>query len=197
MGTHHVYSGKLVGQLFLVALVALCCGGCGKTASQGGPAFEPAGPEPCVVHSDGVAGESDEGTVTICDEPGADMAETGVLGYSDPTVTEAVSTPSVPEDEGTPEQEGNKGDNESGTMTPWMANWGEDRVQMIDEGSNGETNEGLESEGNHEGMYEETPCTPDVTQEEYTPKPTGDMEDEYTPEPTGDGNDEGSAVGTQ
>ncbi len=196
MGTHHVCSRSLAGLLFLAALVALCCGGCGKTVSKGGPAFEPAQPEPCIVNSEASAGEPDEGTVAISDEPSADMAEAGVLGYSDPEASEAKCTPPVTEDEGVSEPVGEVGDNYSETMTPSMAYWGEDRMEMIDEESNGETTEGLEWEDDHSGMDEETPYTPEGTEQKYTPKPSGDVEQEYTPEPTGDGNDEDSTVVT-
>jgi len=177
MGTQHVYSRNLAGFLFLVALVALFCGGCGKTVSKGGPAFEAASSEPCAVESDGVTGESDEGTLTISDEPSADMTETGVLGYSDPTADEGMSTPTLTEDGCTLEQVGDTYNGCSDKVTPSMANWGEDRMEMMDEESNGEMNEGLESGDYHDGMYEETPWTPEVTDQEYTPEPTGDMDD--------------------
>jgi hypothetical protein len=177
MGTHHGYRRNLAGLLFLVALVALCCGGCGKTASKGGPAFEPARSEPWIVNSGAVAEEPDDGTVTICDEPSADMAEAGVLGYSDPTASEPMSTPSLTDNGCMFEQMGDTDDGCSEPVTPSMANWGEDRVEMMGEESNGEANEGLESGGYPEGMYDETPWTPEVTEQEYTPEPTGDMDD--------------------
>jgi len=176
MGTHHGYRRNLAGLLFLVALVALCCGGCGKTASKGGPAFEPARSEPWIVNSGAVAEEPDDGTVTICDEPSADMAEAGVLGYSDPTASEPMSTPSLTDNGCRFEQMGDRDDGCSETVTPSMANWGEDRMEMMGEESNGETNEGLESGGYHEGMYDETPWTPEVTEQEYTPEPTSDLD---------------------
>jgi hypothetical protein len=196
MGTHHVCSRSLAGLLFLAALVALCCGGCGETVSKGGPAFEPAQSEPCVAGSEASAGESDEGTVSISDEPSADMAEAGVLGYSDPEAGEVGGTAPLTEDECVSEQVGDEGSDDSGTMTPSMVYWGEDRMEMIDEESNSETTEGLESGEYHESMNEETPCTPEGAGQECAPKPTGDMEQEYTPEPAGDGNDEGSTVVT-
>ncbi len=192
MGTQHVYSRSLAGFLFLVALVALCCGGCGKTVSRGGPAFEPAWSEPCVVNSEGVAGESDEGTLTVSDEPAGDMAEAGVLGYSDPAAGEGMPTPFVTEDGYMPEQIGDADASSSEQVTPWMANWGEDRMEAMDEESNVEMNESGEPGDYQSGMYEETPWTPPVTEQEYTPEPTGDTEGEYTPEPTTDLENDGS-----
>jgi hypothetical protein len=67
-----------------------------------------------------------------------------------------------------------------------MANWGEDWLDVVNEESNVEMNEGGEPGDYHNGMYEETPCTPPVTEQEYTPGPTANAGQEYTPEPTGD-----------
>lgn len=186
MGTQHVYSRKLAGFLFLVALVALCCGGCGKTVSKGGPALEPALSEPCLVNSEGVAGESDEETLTISDEPTGDTAEASVLGYSDAAAGEDMPTPFVTKDGYMSDQIGDTDAGSSETVTPWMGNWGEDRMEVRNEESNVEMNESGEPGDYPDGMYEETPCTPPVTEQEYTPEATGNTEEEYTPEPTGD-----------
>ena len=206
MGTHHVHSRTLAGFLFLVALVALCCGGCGKTFSWEEPRLGPAQPEPSVAGSEGSAGESDKAMVSIPDEPGTDAPEVGVLGYSDPAVSEAACVHARAEDGWMSEQMGDNDDGCTEAATPSMANWGEDRMEMIGEESNGETNDGLEPGDYHEGTYEETSWNPPVTEQEYTPEPTSDTEQEYTleatvdteqeykPEPTGDGNDSGSDV---
>ncbi len=84
MGAQHVYSRSLAGLLLLVALVALCGGGCGRTVSQECPILEPIWSAPCLSNSNEVTREPDEKTLTTSDEPTGNMAEAGVLGYSDP-----------------------------------------------------------------------------------------------------------------
>ncbi len=84
MGTQHVYSRSLAGFLLLAALVTLTCGGCGRTVSKECPVLEPIWSAPCMSNSDEVARESDQETLAISDEPTANMAGAGVLGYSDP-----------------------------------------------------------------------------------------------------------------
>ena len=79
---------------------------------------------------------------------------------------------------------------------PWMANWGEDRMEVIGEESKGEMNEGLDCGEYRDAMYGETPCTAEGTEQEYTREPTGDTEEGYLPAPTGDGDDSGSEVVT-
>ncbi len=187
MGTQYVYNHSIAGFLLLAALVALACGGCGETVSNGCPVLEPVWSAPCIGNSDEVAQESDEGTVTISDEPNPDRAEAGVLGYSDPEANEAKPTPSLTEDGDTLEQIGDTeaGDSEQGTS--WMADWGEDRLDVVNEESNGKINEGGEPGNYHNGMYEETPCTPPVTEQEYMPEPVADSGQAYTSEPTNDG----------
>jgi len=169
----------------LAALVALCCGGCGKAVSREGPALETPGPQPYAVSSD-VAGEPEEGTVAICDEPSPDMGEAGVWGYADPSGNETMRAASVTEDGYTWGQTGGMGDGCPDKVTPWMANWGEDRLGVMNEESISQMNEGEESDEYVYRRYEETPCTPGTTEPEYTPAPAVDTEQEYAPGPTGD-----------
>ncbi len=185
METQHVYSRSLAGLLLLVALVALSCGGCGETVSKGGPVLEPVWSAPCLSNSDEFVRGSDEETLTISDEPSGDMAEAGVLGYSDPAANEGMPTPSLAEDEGGWEPVGDTDAGSSEVATPWRANWGEDRMEMINEEPGVEVSEFGEPGDHHNGVYEETPCTPPVTEQEYTPEPTDNTGQEYTPEPAG------------
>jgi len=175
MGTH-VYSRSLAGLLVLAMVVVLCVWGCGKTVSTGGFTAEPPHPEGCVVGSEGLAEEPGEGTVTISDEPRADVAEASVLGYSDPATRDAMATPALCGEGCSWEQPGDRSDGYSETVAPWMSSQGEERMEMLDEEPNPEMNEGDGFVGHDETPCEETPGMPAATEEECTPEQTKDVD---------------------
>lgn len=167
METNHVYSRGLATVLLVVGLVTFCHGQCGTTLYQEGPTCVAPDPGPCVVSQ--VSDTADEATATIWDEPSGDMAEAGILGYSDPTA-EAAPTLVIPED--------------GGTLEP---------AEDTDHGCPTRVSSGMAEPTEREYISEPTLVTEQdyvpepsrVMEEDYTPGPTQVMEQGYTPEPTG------------
>lgn len=175
MAMQQLYRRIWIGVLF-VALLVVLCPGCGKnTVTTDRHALEPCNPDSGWADSPGMTPAAAIGTWTVPNEWSAEMGEGGMLmGYREPTDSNAPPTESTVEQEWTPVSMGDGEDSYCYTVT----------YPTLSETSNTESDEASGLVGDADSASRDEVWAPAVSEEEAGLSSLTDETDSYGQTPT-------------